>query len=88
MIGLSLNAISVPVTVVLAYMSAREFDQGRVKRQNSACGTIHHQVGSMLRFRNYALKCVWIVRDPIAEAIACFDINTSVLASYPILIQV
>jgi hypothetical protein len=33
MIGLSLNAISVPVTVVLAYMSAREFEQERRTRE-------------------------------------------------------
>ncbi len=33
MVGLSLNAISVPFTVVLAYMSAREFEQERRTRE-------------------------------------------------------
>jgi hypothetical protein len=33
MIGLLLNAISVPATVVLAYMSAREFEQERRMRE-------------------------------------------------------
>ena len=33
LVGLSLNAISVPFTVVLAYMSAREFEQERRTRE-------------------------------------------------------
>jgi hypothetical protein len=37
MIGLTLNAISVPLTVVLAYMSAREFEQERRTREAAGC---------------------------------------------------